>query len=514
MPQTDQTLDEPGYKQVGGNGDQGVDWFNESISDATRLVRHEDIGGSVLRTVDMVEAEFISHDLRRDDIGWQQMTGASNLDMSESLRVSIVRRARQYARHDGNVRQINALYTNFCIGKGFTWSVGEEADAAQTILDALTKSAANRNVFSTQGQRNRSDALRTDGEVFFALFAGINEIKVRTIDPLEIIAIATNAEDKSEPRVYVRKYYVGSAEKAKLYKDWMWSGEGDAVDAQGKVLPNDYEDAVIFHVKLAGRGLRGESGLIADMDWAKQYREFMTSRAAVTRAIAMFAHKLKMQGDAATLAAAKTQLGTGLSESSSETNPPPVAGSTFLENLNASLSSMKQETGAASAKVDAELFMQQVAVGSGIFPHYLGLGNSFRLATATSMEPPMFKAFSAYQELWRDTYMLIFDWAMEQMGVPDDDREVTVTGEKIREQDIAPIIDGIEKMVRTFPSLAASEDVAKHALSLLGFTNPAEVMTQLAEAFKNIPGHNVAALVHAFLREAVKQGGAQTQQEG
>jgi len=503
--ETDQTLNEPRYKLLGGNGNDDVPWYEDAMNVAIRQVEREDIAGRLLK---LSEAEFMSMELLKDDAGWQRLSDASNLDMPDALRVGIVHRARQYARHDGIVKQTVSLYTNFGVGTGFAGTVNEEHEAAATTLNAFIKSPANRQIFSTQGQRNSSKALLTDGEIFFVLFPS-DPMKIRTIDPLEIVAVATNPEDKSEPRIYIRKYYVGSQEHTKLYRDWMWDGEGGAATAQGKLVTGDLEDAVIYHVKLAGRGLRGESGLIADMDWAKQYRKFMTGRAAVVRAIAMFAAKLKMQTDAAGLAAAATQLGTGLSQSTSETNPPPVSGSTMLENAGATYSTVRQETGAASAKVDSELFMQQATCGSGMFPHYYGLGNSFRLATAASMEPPMFKAFTAYQELWRDAYELIFQYVLEQANVPDEQCVVNVKGQPIREQDIGPLIDGIEKTVRTFSTLAASDDIAKYALTLLGISKPDEVLGQLAETYKDVPGHNVAALVYGYLREVVKQGGVQ-----
>lgn len=508
MPtETDKTLDEPGYKQLGPGADNGNEfpWFEQALSLATRQIQREDLAGHILRAVDMHESSLMSMDLIRDDIGWHRLTGGSSLDMPDALRTGIVHRARQYGRHDGNTKQTVALYTNFAVGKGFTWTVGEEAEKAQEVLDELTTSKWNRKMFSTQGQRDLSDALYTDGEVFFALFVEPDTVKIRMIDQMEIAAILTNPEDKSEPRVYVRKYFVGTQEKVLLYRDWMWDGTGDVMDAQGQAVTGEEADAVVFHVKAAGRGLRGESRLIADMDWAKQYRAFMTSRAAVARVIAMFPAKLKMLTDAAGLSAAKAQLGTGLSQSSSETNPPPVAGSTFLENAGATYSTVRQETGAASAKVDAELFMQALAIGSGIFPHYLGLGNSFRLATADSMEPPMMKAFEAYQELWRDVYQLIFEWVMEQMDVPEAERNVTVKGEAIREEDVGPKVDGIEKTVRTFPALAESDELAKYALTLLGMSDPSAVMAELTEAFGKIPGHNVVALVHKALQEVLRQ---------
>jgi hypothetical protein len=266
----------------------------------------------------------------------------------------------------------------------------------------------------------------------------------------------------------------------------------------------EFVDAPIYHVKLQGRGLRGETGLMTDMDWASQYRKFMTARVAVALAIAAFVHKLKTQGTQAQLDALKAKLGTGINTTTSdgENNPPAVAGSMFLENESATLTSMKQETGAASAKVDSGLILNQATIGSGMFVHYYGVDNSFRLATATSMEPPMFKAFSSYQELWRDTWLNIFQWVLREEQVDEDEiRKVEVLAPPIREQDVAPLIDSIQKTVQTFPELSDSPAVEAYMLTLLGMKNADEIIKSLDELAEAMPDRNLRLKIHQVVRE-------------
>jgi hypothetical protein len=505
---------EQGYKRVGDNG-QPVTELEQLIKASMREVDSTMVSAQMLQ---LRESEFLRFDLARDDVGWQKLASASNLDMTPGLRQNSVWRARQFARFDGIIKQTLALYRNFAIGPGMTWQVAEEKDdagntiesPARPILTDLTSSTWNRQIFSTQGQQELSNALYTDGEAFFVFFAGPEGVKIRTIDPMEIQEIATNPEDKTEARLYERVFFVGTKKVTRIYRDWMNLDPGaPAITSTGRMLTAgdsnaEFVDAPIYHVKLQGRGLRGETGLMTDMDWASQYRKFMTARVAVALAIAAFVHKLKTQGTQAQLDALKAKLGTGINTTTSdgENNPPAVAGSMFLENESATLTSMKQETGAASAKVDSGLILNQATIGSGMFVHYYGVDNSFRLATATSMEPPMFKAFSSYQELWRDTWLNIFQWVLREEQVDEDEiRKVEVLAPPIREQDVAPLIDSIQKTVQTFPELSDSPAVEAYMLTLLGMKNADEIIKSLDELAEAMPDRNLRLKIHQVVRE-------------
>jgi len=43
-------------------------------------------------------------------------------------------------------------------------------------------------------------------------------------------------------------------------------------------------------------------------------------------------------------------------------------------------------------------------LSGGVFPHWAGMGDAYRLATATAMEGPLLRQFSRYQSLWAATF--------------------------------------------------------------------------------------------------------------
>lgn len=504
-----------GYTKCGGNGDNYQPLPNTLIEAAVQMIERQDVAGQALAAT-LKESEFIKMDLLRDDVGWRKIsTTANNLDMPPQMRKFTVWRARQFTRFNGIVKQMLALYTNFGIGTGFGWDVidkDESGGKAKEVLDTLIK--ANPKTFKSQGQRLNSDALYTDGEMFFVLFAGTDSVKIRTIDPMEMVDIITDPDDKATPILYARRFMRGMTEKVKYYLDWNATDLDTTVDdikiptGLPALTADNVDDGVVYHAKLRGRGTRGESGFTADMDWSAQYSKFMTARAAITLAIASLAYKLKVKGGAGNIAAIQSQVGSALdtSSGSGETNPPAASGSTWLENQGAELSAMKQETGAAAAKVDAGLFLQAAGVGSGIYPQYLG-SNSFRLATATAMEPPMMKAFEAYQGLWVDVYETIIRWVWDEFDVPEAEQNLNTTAPPIQEINKTGLVDSVQKLVATFPKLGDSDDLIQWALAILGM-NDADELLKALEMDSEPPSTREAFVqnLSSVLREVVHNG--------
>ena len=488
------------------------------IEAAMRMVESEDVAGRALSATSLKESAGFhggfNAQLAQEDRGWLLTSTANNLDMTPQMRTFTVWRARQFARFDGIIKQTIALYTNFSIGTGLAWSViDKDGDAdspgrAAVLLKEIKKS--NPQTFSMQAQRDASDALYADGEMFFVFFVNPKAVKIRTFDVLEITDIITDPRDKATPWMYIRKFMVGTKEKTIIYKDWGWDGvlTPDFRMPQGIDPHAEFDDGKVYHVKLKGRDINTHSGLTSDMDWSAQYRKFMTARAAITLAIAAFAYDLKVKGNQGNINRIKSQLGTSLSTTtgSGETNPTPAPASTFLSNEGANLAPMKQETGAAAARTDSALFIQMAGMGSGIFPQYYGT-NSFRLATAAAMEPPMMKAFEAYQGLWEAVYERIIRWIWDGAGIPEEEQNLNTMAPPIQEVNKAGIIESISKMVATFPKLGDSDDLIEWGLSVLGMNDADELLKALDIDDDAPPSTREAVMQHlaSVLREAAIQ---------
>ena len=509
---------EAGYTEAGAS--PYVPSPTTIIEAAMRLIETEDVAGRALSATSLKESAFFGHggfnaQLALEDRGWRLLSTMNNLDMPPQMRMHTVSRARQFARWDSLSIQTINLYTNFGIGTGFKWGVNNKdgsADKAAAVLADIQKT--NPKTFKMKAQRDASKSAYVEGEKFFVLFFKRDSVLIRTLDPLEITDVVTHPEDKATPIFYVRRFMVGSKEVVRRYADWEWEG---SIDVAG--LPKipgvrsnaQISDGVVYHVKFIGQGQRGESGLKADMDWAHQYRKFMTARAAITLAIAAFAYDLKVKGNQGNIKRIKTQLGTSLSTNTGlgETNPPPAPASTFLSNEGANLTPMKQETGAAAAKVDAGLIVGMAGLASGIFPHYYGIDNSFRLATATSMEPPMMKTFEVWQGLWVDVYETLILGIWDRLGVPEEQQKLTTTVPPIQEINKTGLIDSLTKLVATFPKLGDSDALIEWGLSVLGFVNADDMLKALGFDDDTPPSTREAVMQHlaSVMREAAIQAG-------
>jgi hypothetical protein len=430
------------------------------------------------------EAEFM---LAQEDRGWMKLGDTQGIIPETSRRIT-VRRSRIANQTDGMCMQTIALFTNFCVGLGATIKA-RDTKAAQ-VLNDFTTDVDNERIMNCAGQRMLSDMIQEDGELMFVLFAAPKQaVKIRTLDSLEISEIITDPDDAMTHLWYVRNTGTG---KQVAYRDWRNDAGIPGRDVSGNAVPRadcpEVEGAVVYHVKLQGRGVRGNPRLTPVLDWAVAHHRFMNSRIAIEEALAKFAYKLKAnsnQSNLTTLAAAiESHVNKVRTDSAEKTKP----GSMWFENQASSLSPMGQETGAASANTDGAMIIQRIGAGAGIFPHYYGAGDAFRLATATAMEPPMQKAFEGYQGLWLATWHAICEFVLANAGIPKGDRrKVDIDMPKIFPEQTAQAILGLTTLLDQFPEFAESEEVQGYALTLVGMNNVQDILDRLKEDAANAP---------------------------
>jgi len=132
--------------------------------------------------------------------------------------------------------------------------------------------------------------------------------------------------------------------------------------------------------------------------WFRAHRDFMQSRLAVSRSVASFVRRYKTAGGSRAVDAIRSTLGSAYQfGGASETNPPPAAGSSEVMNRAMDVEDLPLHTGAQDAKDDNEMFAWFALLAVGIFPHYAGMGDAYRLATASAMEKPLELQFSLYR---------------------------------------------------------------------------------------------------------------------
>jgi len=127
----------------------------------------------------------------------------------------------------------------------------------------------------------------------------------------------------------------------------------------------------------------------------------MEDRLAVSASKAMYVRQTKVQGGSRAVDSVIASLQSALGSTRGiETRPPAVAGSTLVENPASNTTDFPMTTGAGDAKMDHEGFAWMALLSGGVFPHWAGMGDAYRLATATAMEGPLLRQFSRYQSLW------------------------------------------------------------------------------------------------------------------
>jgi len=431
----------------------------------------------------------LSADFAAEDRDWTALGHSGG--MYDYERTHAVSLARRYARHDGNCRQIIRLWTQFAIGKGFTWRTEEEN--VQALVTRYWESPANRNILSAQGQEQSARRLIIDGEVFFAHFpAPRGEMRTRRMDPQEITDFIVDPNDKTSVVGYKREFVPADASSVekKFYLNWLYRDEpipkGLVEKTTGKP-PKDglnWEKGVVLqHIPFEeDEWGRGTPLLLSAVVYSKAYRHFIRARAAIQQAVAMFARKIKAKGGLETLNRLLNgnAVGTTASEEVHSQFQPP--GSTWAENEGVDMQPLKMDTGASDAQTDAALYLQNIGVGSGIFPHYLGSGDSFRLATAEAMEAPMQKAFESFQQLWIDEYRYIFEFIVK---LSDKRRKslkrlnLDVEAPLILTVDVPRVIHALNETMNVEPAYKELPDLHKMLWTHLGAKDTDEIWHRL-----------------------------------
>lgn len=282
-----------------------------------------------------------------------------------------------------------------------------------------------------------------------------------SIDPSEIKEILTHPNDKMRPMFYKREFTVDKSRTETLYyPDWeaYFTGAIDApvgygneqTVAQMLKVPDDKRSdkkwskrkvnpakaqfateadalrpltmleegfvpiaaeavtaapgtvSVIQHIpwnRKDRNSLRGWPLSTVSGPWLHSHRKFLSDRLAVTSGKASVIRRYQVAGGSQAVQAVQSTIASSLSRYNMvDSNPPGVAGGSLVMNKAVNdFEDMPMVTGANDAKRDNDIFAWIGILGLGSFPHYFGLGDAYRLATATAMEKPLDLTYSAYR---------------------------------------------------------------------------------------------------------------------
>lgn len=465
-------------------------WLIEHLGETT-----VDEDGTTLREA-FTQADI---ELALDDRGW--LVGGKRMmgELDPLSRQVQVNRSRYYWLRDPLAKQAVRLWTDYCFGdSAMSWTC--EDTGVQKKLDKFMKDRRNRRYTSREGQRRMSQRLLVDGELFFAVFTNG---EIRTYDCLHITDIITDKDDQDKviayKRVCAKSTKAGQqVNQTFYYKPWDLDDASTTIDTSSvandgyNLVPVDpnggksikYEaNCVMYHLAFDAFDRRGNGLLSCCSDWSREHRRFMIARVAIMQALSKFAFKTTVKGGQNVVNTIRAKLESTFAQSglSGGTQHQPVAapGANWLQNEGINLESMPRTTGAGDGKTDADSLKLMVSAGTGVFLHYFGDPSTGNLATATAMELPMQKMFSAYQVYWKDAWRDLHSIVLEE-GPDDEPAEILYSMPDILEDDLQKLAAFLTAITGVFPE-AKVPALLKQCLESANVSDIDEVMQDIEE---------------------------------
>ena len=431
-------------------------------------------------------------ELALDSEGWLRIGGGSEREFSRGALTTINQLARYYYLKSPLIRRGVAVQADYVFGQSV--EISAETDEVNAVVQEFLDDRRNKTeLFGHQAMLLKETELTLFGNLFFVFFTNsqTGRVVIRTLPMDEIEDIITDPEDAKQPWFYRRVWtqtgmdaqgMAMSETKRALYPDYCYrpssrpASWGDTPIMWG---------SPVYHVKVGALpDMRfGVSEVYAALDWAKAYTKFLEDWATITRAYSRFAWQLKVPGGSTQIAAAKARLNTTVTDTASETNPPPITGSTFISGAGTDMQPIRT-AGATVSMEDGRRLLLMVCATVGLPESFFGDVSVGTLATAKSLDRPTELKMRNRQSLWEDVFTDIFWYVLEQAV-----RARRLAGTVIDDEDGVPVLD-----------LGQTDD---------GQGNMVDIDATVHVTFPPILEHDVAASVQA-ITQAATLGGAGT----
>lgn len=428
---------------------------------------------------------------------------------SNQSRTRAVEESRRLYARDVVSNHIVELWTDF--GFGMNIEVTPLEDKYIEFWTEFWDAPRNSCVLGQRNIHELSERILTDGEIFFVFFTSTVDgvTTVRTIMTEEITELIGTPDDDGQTVFYKREYTPKgkASNEVVYYTDWRidkgspeYNNSKDAIkkkDSKAK-FADEQGDEKRTSVKMlmAARNQMGGRGwplLTSSAPWARTYKQFLEDRASVARAVAMYVDKIDVKGGQRAVDYVINRLQSGLVEGNNyyDNNPRPTAGSSWVQNEAIDRTRQSLSTGAGDAQKDGAMLIGQALLGGGLFPHYAGFGDAYRLATATAMELPVLKRMQRYQTFWSSvwsdmaTIVLMQGIEYSKLKESKSGTEVHVSMDSIILEDLQQVnqvVTMLNSWVEMGGNYTGSKEAIQHilekVLQQLGLKNAAEILTQ------------------------------------
>lgn len=385
-----------------------------------------------------------------ESMDWRLLTTQAEQEFSrEGLRIITELARVMYLKNPLIQRGVN-VQRLYVWGQG--WSVRAQDVAINAVLQAFMDDRGNAaELTGHQGRMQKEVELSTDGNLFLVCFVNpvTGRVRVRSMPFEEVEEKVCNPEDGKECWYYRRCWtqtsmdgngVVSSQALRAYYPDLNYNPVNKPTQIGNITV---HWDRPVLHIKTGGfsNWKFGVSEVYAAIDWAKAYKEFLEDWASIVRAYRKFAFQLTTPGGKSSIAAAKAKLSTTSSSSSGETNPAPVAGSTFIAGEGVNLQPVRT-SGATVAAEDGRRILLMVAAAVGLPETFFGDVSVGTLATANSLDRPTELAMKDRQALWADIFGQVFDFVL-RWAVKAPRGELRGLGQLVVEQEEGQAIETV-----------------------------------------------------------------------
>ena len=362
------------------------------------------------------------YELLLQNVNWQREINYSWLEFTRWGIQQIILICRLYWIKNPIMRRLVNVRAEYVFARGFDITTDDET-ANDVIQDFIRRNQKVLGHVALTAQQRSKD---TDGNLFWVFFPdkATGESDIRIIDATEIQDIWTDPDDADVPQYYQRIWTqrahdaVSGSQATTTMQAWY-----PAIDYEPTVKPESIKgypvmwDAPVYHRKIGtvGKWLFGCPPVYPMVDWAKESRRFLEACASVRQSLSQFATKISTKGGQQAIEGIKQQLETQVGPGSPiyDTNPPAVAGATWVSGPGTSMDAFKVQ-GATFSPEDVRRYLLMCCMTLGMPETFLGDVSTGNLATATSLDRPTETVFLSIQEEWIEDLTVIVGFMLKR----------------------------------------------------------------------------------------------------
>ena len=362
------------------------------------------------------------YELLLQNVNWQREINYSWLEFTRWGIQQIILISRLYYVKNPIVRRLVDVCAQYVFARGV--DVSTEDDDANDVIKSLFQ--RNRKVLGHVALTALQRAKLYDGNLFFVFFPdpATGDCDLRIIDATEIQDIRADPEDADVPQYYQRIWTqrafdpASASQATKTMQAW-YPAIGYDPPAKPATI-GEYPvmwDSPVYHQKFGnvGKWLFGCPLVYPMLDWAKEARRYLEACASIAQSLSQFALQFTTKGGQQAIEGIKQQMETQVGPGAPiwDTNPPAVAGASFISGPGTVMSAFKTQ-GAGMDPEKVRQYKLMCCAVLGLPETFLGDVSTGNLATATSLDRPTETVFLSIQEEWVECLTVIASFALSR----------------------------------------------------------------------------------------------------